>query len=276
MRIQDIALVRIPNPKLRLLMRMAKTLVRDAPAEQNLPIEAALAKLVAEIVNIDDALSRRARLKNPHLIARELAFDRAVDSLWVFLRSHLESCAHAFGHVGLDHLSPDRQAALDLGELRELAATAASIHEQLFAAEGTGFIKLALPDQAEVMATFLRIIEQDGLKAGIQRVFGERILDALVVCRAEYEELVSFRMRREAGVDVDLSASRRRLRWLLSRYKSAVETLYDEDKPETEAVVHNSLRALLVVSALMSRGRGRLPRRRARRRAGRGRAPRRG
>ena len=99
------------------------------------------------------------------------------------------------------------------------------------------------------MAALLRIIEEDELREGIEAVVSEELVDALFVCQAEYEELVDSRMRRELGVNEDFRKLRKRLRWLLARYKSAVEGLYDEDQPETEAIVSDALRALMIVNA---------------------------
>ena len=253
MNIDAILGTRNPNPALRLMLRMAKTLVRDAPAKQNEPVIVALGRLIKQIEIVSDALSRRLRQSNPHIVARELEFDRALDALWVLLRSYLAQLGQAYGHPGLDSLSLERKKAIGLDELRELAAKATSIHEQLFAAEGTAFTKYKMPAQAEAMAVLLRIIEQDELQPLIHETTGEVLLGAIVVCQAQYEEIVAERMRREVGVSENLREHRTRLRWLIGRYKAAVETLYDEEQPETEAIVEDALRSLLMVSAHMLR-----------------------
>jgi len=253
MRIQDIMLVRVPNPDLRLSLRMAKTLVRDAPAKKNEPLTRALTRLIAQIELINNALAHRLRISNPYIVARELDFDRAVDSLWILLRKHLELLAQAYGHPGLDSLPDARKAELELPKLRKIAAAAESVHEQLFAADGTNFTRLAFPAQAEAMAALLRIIEQDELDEKIAASTGQTLLHAIQVCQEQYDEMVADRMRREIGVSEDFGELRTRLRWLIGRYKSAVEGLYDEDEPETEAIVERSLRVLLMVSAHMAR-----------------------
>jgi hypothetical protein len=104
------------------------------------------------------------------------------------------------------------------------------------------------------MAALLRIISEDALDEEIERLSGGRILQTIAVCQEQYEEMVDDRMSRELGVAEDFRGLRRRLRWLLSRYKGAVETLHNEDDPETEAIVSNALRPLVVVNALISRG----------------------
>ena len=103
------------------------------------------------------------------------------------------------------------------------------------------------------MAAVLRIIKEDQLNEQIQTVFTPLILPVLETCQQQYEELVSNRMRREIGVVQDFRELRGRLRWLIGRYKSAVETLYDEDKPDTYDIVEDALRSLIMVSAHMSR-----------------------
>jgi hypothetical protein len=233
---------------------MAKTLLRDQPAAENAMIKAASVKLAAHVAQVDKALSARVRAKNPAVVAREIDFDRAVDTSWMFLRRLLELCALAFGHEGLGHLAPERQAQLNLPQLRKLAALAQSLHEQLFAAEGTAFTQASFAIQAESMAAILRIIDEDQLEAGIVEVVGQPLLLALRICQAQYEELVDDRMRRDVGFDDDFRALRARLRWLLDRYKAAIETLYDEDQPKTWVIIEAALRSLILLSAQMARG----------------------
>ena len=235
------------------MLRMAKTLVRDTPAKPNEPVTNALARLMDHIEVTNEALSRRLRRANPLIVARELEFDRAVDSLWITLRTSLASLAQTFGHPGLDSLSDARKAELGLDALRDVASKAGVLHEQLFAANGTNFTKYSFSAQAEAMAALLRIVEQDQLMDTLEQVAGKPMVDALVVCQAQYEEIARTRMRRNVGVDEDFRGIRTRLRWLISRYKAAVETLYDEDTPESETVVENALRALLMLSAHMTR-----------------------
>jgi hypothetical protein len=257
MNIHAIARIRVSNTSLKLLLRAAKTLERDKPEKANEPVEQAYARLSAFIVEVEAALAARLRGKNPVLVAREVEFDRATDSLWVFARTVLELTIAAFGHAGLDLLTPERQAEIDLPKLRALATRARALHEQLFAAEGTAFTQTAFPLQAESMATLLRVIEEDALGDDLTIVVGELLGNALVVCQAQYEEMVDERMRREIGVSQDFHALRGRLRWLIDRCKTAIETLYDEDDPDSERVVSEALRALIVLDAHARRAGGR-------------------
>jgi hypothetical protein len=254
MNIQAIARTRIPNAALKLLLRCAKTVAEHETELTSASVEAARAELVAHIATIDAALAARLRAKNPRLLALELEFDRAVDSLWIFLRKLLELCAQAYGHAGLELLSPERRAELELDLLRALAKQAAALYEQLFAAEGTSFVKLPFPEQAESMATLLRIIEEDGLDDDLHAVTGKLLLRALKVCQAQYEELVGDRMQRELGVLEDFRELRGELRWRLDRYKVALELLHDPDEPKTLAIIEETLRPVLLLSAHMTRG----------------------
>ena len=79
------------------------------------------------------------------------------------------------------------------------------------------------------------------------------LLPLLQACQAQYEEMVSERMRRETGFEQDFRELRGRLRWLIDRYKIAVETLYDEDDPKSGEQVSQALRALIMLSAHMAR-----------------------
>jgi hypothetical protein len=165
----------------------------------------------------------------------------------------LELCALAFGHEGLDALTPERAAMLDLPQLRKLAALAQSLHAQLFAADGTAFTQAPFAVQAESMAALLRIIDEDKLAGSIVAVAGKSLLMALQICQTQYEELVDDRMRRDVGWDEDFRALRSRLRWLIDRYKAAVETLHDEDQPQTWVTIETALRSLLMLSTHMTR-----------------------
>lgn len=254
MNIYAIARVRVPNATLKVLLRMAKTLLRDVPDQANEAMKKAAGKLADLVARIEAALEARMRAGNPHLAAREIEFDRAVDSLWIFLRDVLELCAQAFGHPGLEQLSPARQAAIDLPQLRVLAGRAASLLEQLFAAEGSAFMRASLTVQVESMATILRLIEHDELEQDLQSIVGASLLEALRVCQAQYEEMVDDRMRRERGFAEDFRELRAQLRWLVDRYKIATETLHDEEAPETLALVEQALRPLLSLSEAMALG----------------------
>ena len=255
MNIQAIARVLVPNPRLDILLRMAKTLVRDAPPNHDEVVAAALARLEAQIAKVEAALASRIRATSATYLLRELEFDRAVDSLWVLLRLYLESFSQAFSHPGLAHLSLERKQAMHYEELRELADLAADIHARLFAQAGTSFTRTSMVSQVEAMSTLLRVICEDQLDDGIAEVFSDMIVPTLVLCQAQYEALVDDRLRRDSRSSDDFRALRSRLRWLVERYKAALETnLYDEDAPETEALVEAALRPLLMVSAQMVRG----------------------
>ena len=256
MNIEAIARTLIPLSSLKVLVRLAKTLLRDMPESANGPVEKTAAKMKAQIELIEDDFSARMRAKNARLIARELQFDRATDALWILLRVLLDRYARAYGHSGLELLSPERQAEIELPKLRALASRAASLHGQLFAADGTQFTRSAFTAQVESMATLLRIIEEDELGEGIASIAGPQLLPTLKACQAQYEEMVGDRMRRDMGVAANFSQHLARLRWLIDRYKNAVETLYDEDEPETLEVVEQALRPLLMLSALMARSGG--------------------
>lgn len=254
MNIKAIARTRIPNATLKLLLRAAKTVVQHELELSSDSVQAAQKALIAYIETIDDAVDARLRSKNPGLVALELDFDRAVDSHWVFLRTLFELCMQAFGHAGLDKLSPERQAEVQLPLLRTLAKKATALHEQLFAAEGTQFVSASFPEQAESMASLLRVIKDDGLDQDIELIGGKLLLRTLRVSQEEYEQMVNERLKRELGVASNLRDMRDELRWRLDRYKVAVELLYDPEAPESLAVVEQALRPLLLLSAHMNRG----------------------
>ncbi len=244
----------VPNAALRILLRLAKTMLRDLPADPSPIVVHAAAQLTELIKEIRAALIVRFRESNPQLLATELDFDRSVDSCWVWLRKLLEGWRDLLSHPGLDALPQPVQEQINLPMLRKRAAIAAKLHDRLFGAEGTKWVQSSWVVQAETMATILALIEADGLSQELAEVVGPELPALLFAVQPHYDDIVSDRMRRAEAPSDDFRELRAQLRWQIDHYRIAVETMRDRKQPETFAVVENALRSLTELSKRLSRG----------------------
>ena len=251
MNIYALELSRIPNASLKILQRLAKTLLRDQPTISNEIIKASRDRLEKLIAKIDAILIARFIESNPELIATEVSFDRGVDGLWVLLRQMLEQ-RRAFAHPGLDALPPELAKQAGLGERREEARAAQRLWTRLFAAEGTAFTKTRYILQVESMSTLLQVIDQEGLRDELVSVVGEGMIKLLEKCQVHYEAMVTARLHRQSGASENLNDFRRELRWGLVAYVQAVQSLYDPEAPETAELVLDALRPILVLREQMT------------------------
>lgn len=253
MNIYALELTRIPRASLKVLLRLAKTLRRDAPAQTNAIIDEALAELDAKIAATHAAMVARYLSNNPGLTASEAEFDWAVDGLWVLLNRGLEG-AQAYAHRGLDKLSDERAEAVDLPGLREHALAARRVQSLLFGATNmASLVRVPFIEQVETMADILRVIEDQKLEAEIEQVVGPRLLPLLSACQAEYEAMVDDRLSRQRGAAINLATLRNELRVFIVNYATAVHSLFSPSKPESGQVVLDALRSILTLRELATR-----------------------
>jgi hypothetical protein len=241
--INIIEYIRIPNATLRRLLRLGKTLIIDMPELDNPLILDAAKDLQACIAEVEQGLTERHDELNPESGISLMDFDRAVDGLWVFLRLLLEGC-EAYAHAGLDALSNELKIEAKLPEARKIAAIARSLRERLFGSDGTKFVKLTFIDQAEEMATILRLIEQEALSEDLETVVGPVLPRLIAKCQVHYEAMVSERLSRPPGSGQNLRLLRAELSTYLTQYCNAVVTLYKPKQPETAELVTTALRAV--------------------------------
>jgi hypothetical protein len=246
MNIYTLELARIPNASLKILQRLAKTLLRDKPIQSNAVIDNATTDLKDQIKLVDEALTARLIANNPEFQTREVEFDYAVDGLWIFLRRELEG-KEAYAHAGLDALPPALAEQANLAKLRDEAKRAWRLWNRLFAAEGTLFTKSNFIVQAESMAALLRMLDQEGLREELEAVVGPGLPRLIEVCQSHYESMVADRLTRERGFGQNLNEIRGDLRWALVAYINAVHSLYKRSAPETGKLVLDALRAVITV-----------------------------
>jgi hypothetical protein len=246
----------IPNASLKLLTRLAKTLLKDKSETTNAVIDKAAVRLASCIIEVETAITARIRELNPELVANEGDFDRATDTLWIWLRKLLEGWAAALGHTGLTALSQELQAKADLPALRLRSERARKLHERLFGAEGTSWTQRAYAEQVESMAALLRLIDEDELTAELEFVAGPELPKLLTICQIQYEQMVGDRMSRATSMTDDFRELRAKLRWKIDRYKNAVETLLDDEDPTSDDIVETALRSLILLNQRMAKTSG--------------------
>jgi hypothetical protein len=236
--------VRLPNISLKQMLRLAKTLLRDKPMQATMAIEAAAGDLEAHVTRVEQALTLRMVATNAEVIASEVDFDRAVDGLWLWLRRQLEAYV-IYEHPGLAALSKAQRLEAGLDTLASDAARARALRDRLFGPQGTNFTTMPYAEQAETMATILRLIEHEGLLAELEALVGPSLPRLLRVCQQQYEHMVSDRLTREQGASEDLRTMRQQLRWLIVQYNTAVYGLAKYEDPSSFDVVERALRAVV-------------------------------
>jgi hypothetical protein len=244
----------IPNVTLKVLQRLAKTMLLDKPEDpSNEVVEQAAARLEACVAEVDEALTVRAGEENPEIVASEREFDSSTDGLWVWLRKLLLGWHEALSTPGLDALPDKLKVQCDLPAARARGERARKLHERLFGANGSKFVRGPFVSQAETMATLLRLIEKDDLGEELEDIVGPQLPVMLATCQIHYEAMVADRMRREGGSSANLREMLDKLRWTIDHYRNAVETLRDPEQPETYALVDKALRSLTLLSERMAR-----------------------
>jgi hypothetical protein len=236
--------VRLPNISLKQMLRLAKTLLRDKPTQATAAIDAAAGDLEAHVTRVEQALTLRMVATNAEVIASEVEFDRAVDGLWLWLRRELEAYV-IYEHSGFAALSKAQRLEAGLDGLVSDAARARALRDRLFGPEGTTFTTMPYAEQAETMATILRLIEHEGLLAELEALVGHSLPRLLRVCQRQYEDMVSDRLTREHGTSEDLRTMRQQLRWLIVQYNTAVYGLARYEDPSSFDVVERALRAVV-------------------------------
>jgi hypothetical protein len=232
--------VRLPNISLKQMLRLAKTLLRDKPMQATMAIEAAAGDLEAHVTRVEQALTLRMVATNAEVIASEVDFDRAVDGLWLWLRRQLEAYV-IYEHPGLAALSKAQRLEAGLDALASDAARARALRDRLFGPEGTNFTTMPYAEQAETMATILRLIEHEGLLAELEALVGDSLPRLLRVCQRQYEHMVSDRLTRAQGTSEDLRTMRQQLRWLIVQYNTAVYGLAKYEDPSSFDVVERAV-----------------------------------
>lgn len=250
------------TPRLNLVgaVALARALLELRPTEAPSQLERIAGKLELLVAEAEASLTMRRRESAPADRSAELSLDSAADALWSTLRNRLDAWG-VFEHSGLAAVLREQgkrsATALALGQARGKAVRARELSGRLFGSEGLAFIRLPYPEQAQSMASILRLIAEDDLSGAIDELVGPEIMVALVACQARYEAMVEVRMSRVDRKSEDLGLLRGKLQRAIRRYTNAVLTLLDEDDLASYELVLTALRPVAVLRARASRGVGR-------------------
>lgn len=239
-------------------LALASALVRAIPEPVPAPLERAAQRLRDRVRDAEDAMTTRQRELVPVDYSHEAALDTITDALWAMLRDRLKS----WGAFARDELSLVREGlrgkkAATLRAAQDKAARAEDLHVRLFGAEGLAFVQWPYPEQAQRMASLLRLIDEDDLHGDIEQLAGPAVLVALRRCQELYEAMVEQRVRREHPPSTDLGQHRRSLQRAITRYASAALTLVDDDEPASQQQVRDALRPIETFRARQARVRAR-------------------
>lgn len=249
-------------PRLNLVgaLALGRALVELRPDQAPPQLHRIAGKLELLIAEAEASLTTRRRESAPAYRTHELSLDNAADSLWSMLRDRLDTWG-AFEHPGLAGVvrahSRRSTTAVVLAQARGKAAQARELSGRLFGSGGLAFLRLPYPEQAQSMASILRLIDEDELSESIDELAGPELMVALVACQAQYEAMVEARMSRIIRKSGDLGLLRARLQRTIRRYTNAVLTLLDEDEPASLDIVLTALRPIEVLRARSSRAGGR-------------------
>lgn len=244
-------------PRLNILKSLAlgRALLRAMPEDPSEAVERTAASLERVLEAGDEAVDTRRQESVPVDLAAEVAFDGLADGLWGVLRNRLEALS-AFEHEGLPRVAEGHgkrsAVAQAVATAKDKAGRARKLSTRLFGTEGLSFTKTQFPEQAQAMASILRVIDKDELGAEIDELCGPESLILLRACQPRYEAMVEARLTRDARKSADLGKVRGAVMRAISRYTSAVLTMLDESEPESLAVVIAALRPLELLRAAAS------------------------
>lgn len=246
-------------PRLNILRSLAlgRALLQTKPEEPSQTVARKATMLTRALDEGDAAIDARRRDSVPVDIAGETSFDALTDALWAVLRDGLQALA-GFGHDGLPRLAKGLGKQTTVGKAvasaQGKAKRARALSAKLFGSEGLSFTKVQFPEQAQAMASILRVIEDDGLAPEIEALLGAEIIVLLRACQPLYEAMVDTRLQRDDRKSSDLGKARNKVMRAIAGYTTAVLTMLDEDEPESLQVVLAALRPLEALREAASSG----------------------
>jgi hypothetical protein len=230
-------------------LALATSLVDRQPGKLPDYVKKAALRLIDAIGEMEHALTERLDRKAD--LGLERSFDVLVDRIWISLRGQLEFW-QVYEHEGIELLSAEEQAEVEITQGRELSSVARELLARLFG-DGVEFLQLTYPEQAMHMAARLRYIESRNLDDAFTTLVGVRTATLVRVCQGRYEAMVAARSAREGGVSIDLRPLHARLRNAVESYASLLlSTLWDGEDDWAKAVLA-ALRPLLVARQLAPR-----------------------
>lgn len=241
-------------PRLNILKSLAlgRALLQAIPEDPPETVSRTATDLETILDEADAAVDKRRQESVPIDLGADVAFDGCADGLWAVLRNRLDALS-GFEHEGLARVAEGHgkrsAVVLAVAAAKDKAARARRLSTKLFGVDGLAFTKTQFPEQAQAMASILRVIDKDDLAAEIDELTGPETLILLRACQPHYESMVEARLTRDGRKSDDLGKVRGKVMRAVARYTNAVLTMLDERKPETLEIVLAALRPLELLRA---------------------------
>jgi len=155
---------------------------------------------------------------------------------------------------GLDFLVGDPELAVDFEEVRERATRAHELARKLFGEGPLEMLSKPFPEQSQLMANLLRLIDEDQHSPAMLELCGDELLPILQRCQVEYAAMVDRRSGAESGSRVDLRSVRAKLGRRIVNYSTLMLTLIDEDAPASINKVETALLPMVLLRTRRTRG----------------------
>ncbi|MEM9457752.1 MAG: hypothetical protein AAGF11_26470 [Myxococcota bacterium] len=237
---------------------MAQALIGTMPDPVPALLRPAATQLADQAGAAEAALTARRRESVPVDHSDENALATMASAMWTMLRDLLR----AWSTFDRDELTVIRTglrgksaALLDAG--RSKAHSAHALLTRLFGLEGLAFTQRSYPEQAQAMASILRLIDEDGLAPAIEEIAGPELLAGLRRCQSLYEAMVQRKLARNRARSINLAHLRTSLRRAIARYVSTMLALVDDDDPVVVAEIRAALRPVDVFRLRQARLRAR-------------------
>jgi hypothetical protein len=218
-----------PQLPLQTLPALCAALSSRMPDEAPPYVEQAEAAMTETVEEAQEAMVVRLRETSQATLSFDLALDNGVDGVWVLFRTRAHSW-EAYQRSGLDFLLDDEKLEVDFEAVRDKATRARALVEGLFG-DGLDMLGRRFPEQVQLMATTLDLIEADELEDEISELCGEEVLPILRRCQVAYEAMVDRRASKEPASRTNLRKVRFKLQRRIVKYNSLVMTMLDEGDP---------------------------------------------
>jgi hypothetical protein len=235
-----------PQLPLQTLVVLGKTLASRVPGDVPAYVEEGKSAMLAVVAEAEAAMVIRLRESNEARLTADLNFDNAIDGLWALLRERLKGWSR-YERPGLDVLLHDKALKVDFEEVRIKAARAGVLATQLFGEGTLEMLSKPWPEQSQLMANVLRLIETDKLDEGLLELAGDELLPIIAHCQTLYVAMVDRRSSQTSSSQADLRGLRAKLQRAIVRHNGLMMTLMNPAKPGTRGMVEQALEPMITL-----------------------------
>lgn len=233
-----------PLLPLQTLPALCEALSTRIPEQAPAHVEQARVAMMDTVGEAQQAMLVRLRETNEATLKADLNLDNGVDGVWYLFRTRGRAW-EVYQRPGLDFLVDDEELEVDFELVRDKAERAQALVTRLFG-DGLEMLNRRFPEQLQLMATVLDLIEADGLEDEISELCGEEVLPILRRCQVAYKDMVNRRASKEPASRTNLRKVRSKLQRRIVKYSSLVLALLDDDDPVNSlAMVETALEPMI-------------------------------